>query len=1159
MSEINRDLRKESLQSKSENLFEQQSDMMQRMDYSVKTQEKQLPFTGKRFISTFEKTEVEPIIYTLNDRIEVLRDMPGERPVFKVRELFGKNEMEKYKAELQAEKIGRLTDKQKKKLYQSKGVFMSLIKDRESILDDANYLKDTINGAKTDDDIEKVMNLRLNLSEKEMKVQQKFTVAMLEEGKRKEFLDKAALIRKLKRDLEIYNDAKNDGVDVKDRLEAVQEELKKQEAEIRETEEFKDYKAQYRKEYRGAKISPEYRPDREELLKSSDFETELSKKKEENDPVSELKKRNETLQNNKFKKQEDSSRMKAVKTNFNNLTKTILNPPGNYEEQKNAIKACYEQTKKACKKYIADHTDSKLFGWMRSKEGVERRKLVQEYLDRITFEEDNLFKNMEILLQKNSNATWADALQFTGQTTELHMDYLKSCEKAKSSKETKEGWDNVAGKSYIRNYNREEINRTIKDILSLPVSETVLKMEPKKRKKALVTAMDYVNFLKLFRYSDPDSETERLYQELPNTIKQELFCREMQLEALSETLRTLNSGEAAYRNRKEYDKELTGSRKKLKDTIKAGYASFNEAGVLNSKQMTSDKVKPVKVLIKNLTKGYYDSSNEFFREKTRTKNDYVLPMNASPEMVVKSKHQIENELNSTRSVVEKVVNRKVYERYDAKVKSGDEKERTIKMHHGLGTKLKNSGAQVINIDIAGSGFKEFRREQSAGHGKDNLKNVSKKDRELYDNIYGTRLGNEHHYLRVKGDLEKEGKVRYGISGVQSPKGLLNRGKYSIENQIDYAFDMMRDQLSFAIDKYLNNETDKLKPVYINLQSHSRGAIAASKAILRINSWLEEILKDKYSDFSSNYLKINMIQLDPVAGLGSNNGLNKNISLRNPELVTENKSGKKNYKGFSDPGVINATTVYTMFSDYRSSTFAPQLVRGQERIILKVERHNMGMDRVDASQLLVNGDGKVHRNKVVDGATMEGYRGSGYSELPAGVYVEDENGVLIRMRDLKEATGVMEGLKENIGNQKGRQGKLQEVVKNWFIDNEYVDDTMTVDEVRDMIFSENNLEEVEKLSDDIQALEENTSYKKMISSVTDSYTKVRDTFRKNPDITNASEKIREELIRQAKSVIDGCKSIMELGSIKDQKGVILTCSRALSSNRALLALMNGNIG
>nr|MCR5627270.1 hypothetical protein [Lachnospiraceae bacterium] len=505
-------------------------------------------------------------------------------------------------------------------------------------------------------------------------------------------------------------------------------------------------------------------------------------------------------------------------------------------------------------------------------------------------------------------------------------------------------------------------------------------------------------------------------------------------------------------------------------------------------------------------------------------------------------------------LIEKVTGRDVYSRYDKAVKELSDEKRTINMHHSLGTKLKEKGAKVISIDIAGSRYKQFRRDHSGAGGDTSLgKDLSKEEREFYETIYGKQIGKKRKYLRAKGDLKEDGKTRFLVGGVQYLRGILNRGNYSIENNVDYAYGMMTDKLKLIINEWKGKDPKSLEPVYINLQAHSRGAVAASKAVLRMNNWLEDMLKKEHLESCRSLIKVNMIQLDPVPGLGSNDGLNHKLDLQKNSVVTENKSGKKHYKGFSDPSMINATTCYSMYSEYSSVMFPSQQVRGQSRIILKAVGHNMGMDKVDASQLLVKGDGKIHRRMVIDGATMEGYRGSGYSELPKGVFVEDENGVLIRMRDMKEAVEIMEGLKKDIGDQKGRQDSIKEVIKNWFVDNEYVDDTLADYDIRDMIYSEKNLADIRDLKKNYKDPDgEPSLYTDLIASIVDSYEKGRNLYTGMQSEENMETDIKSELIWQSENVIRNCKAVMTSEKFRDNRDVILTCSRALSIYRAVLS-------
>ncbi|MCR5627709.1 MAG: hypothetical protein K6F99_10345 [Lachnospiraceae bacterium] len=443
-AQLNRGIKVRENEQNGDQLIQHKNSLYER-EHKVSFQEKQMPFSEEKADGGIE---IPSTIHSFKDRIELLRNEEGERPVFKTRELFGKEEQDKYKAELFAEKNQRLHFQSNDRQSDAKRAFVRLANKREQIYANAELLKEAIKNVKSKQDKDSVLKLRLKMAETEYEVQKEFSVVMLRDDYEKEFNDLAALIRKLKTDLEIYADAYKDGLNVEEEAKAVREELSRREEEIRRHDLFEDYKDYYQYEHRGKRLSLEADKDKEEILKESDFEQSLLKSDKKESDFSDLEERQNRLNNSKFKNQEDSSRMKAVKTSFNALCKTLKNPPGKYEEQRKAIYACYEETKKACQKYIKDHTD-KYFGFMRSKEGIERRRLVQEYLDRITFEQANLFKNMDDLLEQNPCATWVDALNETSKTAEIHLEFLNSQEISEKKTDVRTDWKKAAPISNI--------------------------------------------------------------------------------------------------------------------------------------------------------------------------------------------------------------------------------------------------------------------------------------------------------------------------------------------------------------------------------------------------------------------------------------------------------------------------------------------------------------------------------------------------------------------------------------------------------------------------------------------------------------------------------------------------------------------------------------
>lgn len=498
------------------------------------------------------------------------------------------------------------------------------------------------------------------------------------------------------------------------------------------------------------------------------------------------------------------------------------------------------------------------------------------------------------------------------------------------------------------------------------------------------------------------------------------------------------------RERKKRVKERLSRLEKERDAFVNGEALIVEGKVdINAVKKSSDLLTAYRNYISQGNKMVEGAGVHFYKDvdkseiltqplnhKSNTKDTYNMPK-YDPDSSKLSDHQKEFRLSSVRGAITELIGRERYSGFDQAVSIENKETQKVKLHHALGTRLVNEGQEVVEIDCAGSTFKQFRKEHKGFSGKgEQLKG------KLFEKTYGTdyMTGEE----KQKGILEKtkdfeNGKEipRYTIQG----PNVINAtsGKFDIDGISNHVYDLV----TYYIKKYLESPEWQAKPrvVNINIQGHSRGGVGETIGIKRVMDWLDKEYIPQSPKLSAfrQYIKINMIEHDPVAGGDVSN------KYRNHDLRDE--------KGRPREG-LNTTTVYSMHCD-RPRGFAPIQVRGQQRIILMAEKHGVGLDSIDTSQKNVEGDQKFHRPPLFDSKTGEAYRGSGYNELPKGVFIRDENGAIVRMRSYAEAEKVFNQVIKNAGGQNPRHIRTLRAVKQWFIDNEYVDETMTLDEVRKM--------------------------------------------------------------------------------------------------------------
>ncbi len=409
-----------------------------------------------------------------------------------------------------------------------------------------------------------------------------------------------------------------------------------------------------------------------------------------------------------------------------------------------------------------------------------------------------------------------------------------------------------------------------------------------------------------------------------------------------------------------------------------------------------------------------------------TKDSYTMPQ-MDPDSVNLNEHQIQFKLLSVRGAITDIIGKERYSGFDSAVSLENKEAKQVKIHHALGTKLANQGQEVIEIDCAGSTFKQFRKDHKGFKGKGKQRK-GKRFEDAYGTDYMTGEFSQKGILLKSKVLENDKEIpRYNIQG----PGLFNATTtdFDIKGIGGYVFDLT----SRYIKKFTDSKEWQQNPtvININIQGHSRGGVGETVGIKRLYDWIEKTFPDSSPEKAEfkKYIKVNMIQHDPVAGYDAAD-----------KYHTHDLRGKdgKPIEG------LNTTTIYSMHTEHEKF-FTPANIRGQKRIILMADKHGVGLDAIDTSQKMVDGDKKFHRPVLFDSKTGEAYRGSGLNELPKGVFIRDENGAIVRMRSYAEAERVFSRVIKNTKSQKDRHKVILESVKQWFIDNDYVDETMTQNE------------------------------------------------------------------------------------------------------------------
>ena len=411
------------------------------------------------------------------------------------------------------------------------------------------------------------------------------------------------------------------------------------------------------------------------------------------------------------------------------------------------------------------------------------------------------------------------------------------------------------------------------------------------------------------------------------------------------------------------------------------------------------------------------------------KDKYSMPR-MDLEQDHRSKFQKSFGLSSIRDAVVNLFGRTRYTGFDSKVDMTKERQE-VDIHYDYGMRLADNGEHVVEIDCAGSEFKQFRNEYKGFHGKAKEKNPSRIKR-VYGEAYKDDLRDaEGMYKKTMVSKVGEFFHRYMIPG----PGAMDAGSdFTMDNIAEHVYNLGFNYAASILrsKEWIENPTR----ININLRGHSRGGVGETLGIQKIMENLERNF-GAGTPFPVDYkkfVKINIIELDPVPGIDSVQDKYHKADLRSPD-------------GSPNP-LLNTTSVYSVHTEH-NVFFKPMNVRGQSRIIMMADKHGVGLDSIDVSQREVEGDKKYHDIPFFDSKTGEAYRGDGLNELPKGLFFRDENGAIVRMRTFAEAVKVFDKVIAGSHMQHRRHAVLRTVMKNWFIDNEYVDETMTEKEIQKM--------------------------------------------------------------------------------------------------------------
>lgn len=459
---------------------------------------------------------------------------------------------------------------------------------------------------------------------------------------------------------------------------------------------------------------------------------------------------------------------------------------------------------------------------------------------------------------------------------------------------------------------------------------------------------------------------------------------------------------------------------------------------------------------------------------------YIQPKYSEESLMQdnRNEHMKAAKLKSFRQTVKEVMPN-AYDTIDKVRSQPIEDMRKTKLHHGRAQSYKKeNGLDVLKIDMAGSGYSQFRADHKGFFGHNDVF-INGKKYDVHDKIekklkketrvrwYHRKLSGFLKFIRTpeqveadnerihnrnaditeqfrekkaafmkrygesvtmnnkKYDKVKKAKGDTGIRYTMSGPGALNVGDYSIENLREHALYVSKEYLTEVFSKW-TSEKD-FKDVHIILKGHSRGAVGAVEGAMRIKAWVH----DEYPDYAK-YVKFDLTQYDPVPGFMSDKGLKAKVNLAGNDEITED--GKKMREL---GGSVESTVIYSLHSNEDASHrnfFDPQEVLGASRIIITPFNHSEGLNDVDfATTGGKNAErtDKAHRKGYTDAQTGDVFTGSSINAMAEGVYAMDEQNTLVRFENLEQVNSFITTATKDAKKQQVRYDTILRMAENWF--------------------------------------------------------------------------------------------------------------------------------
>ena len=236
-------------------------------------------------------------------------------------------------------------------------------------------------------------------------------------------------------------------------------------------------------------------------------------------------------------------------------------------------------------------------------------------------------------------------------------------------------------------------------------------------------------------------------------------------------------------------------------------------------------------------------------------------------------------------------------------------------------------------------------------------------------------------------------------------GAFNLGDYSIDRTRKNIRDIGRGHLMALVrdPKFMNGKGK----INFDFTGHSRGGVGAVQGAMM----LKHLVETEYPQLKDR-VSFSVLLYDPVPGPKNRVKSNVNHAINLREQTKEMKEQKMAAFGENDKSVV----VYSIGCNHAHG-FDPMKVMGADTVIMTGQNHDEGLKDVEMQF------GKKTRQAYINAENCEAYQTDGLRSMPKGIFVADENKVMVRMKDTNAAEEVIRNV---LPNQNDRTRRVLEV-------------------------------------------------------------------------------------------------------------------------------------